>query len=133
MNIVERIFIQNEKIEKFSERNALRKFLEYIGNSVLVAHHAGFDIKMVNKALKRNGLPRLKNRVIDTAVLYKQSRITTNLIDRNKIYSLDEICEAYNIDLNDRHTALGDAYITALVFLKLLARMNKTTVNFRNY
>lgn len=117
--------IQNEKFEKITELEALKKFLNYIQNSVLVAHHAGFDRKMVNRALARHGLPKLKNKVLDTAVLYKKTRIATNLIDRDKIYSLDEIAEAYNIDLIDRHTASGDAYITALIFMKLLSRLNK--------
>ena len=115
--------IQNERFEKISEFDALKKFLSYIQNSVLVAHHAGFDIKMVNKALNRNNLPKLKNKVLDTAVLYKKTRIMTNFIDRDKVYSLDEISEAYNIDLIDRHTASGDAYITALIFMKLLSRL----------
>lgn len=117
--------IQNEKFEKLTELEALKKFLSYIQNSVLVAHHAGFDIKMVNKALSRHGLPKLKNKVLDTSILYKKTRIATNLIDRDKIYSLDEIAEAYNIDLIDRHTASGDAYITALIFMKLLSRLRK--------
>ena len=117
--------IQNEKFKKLSEQEALKKFLSYIQNSILVAHHAGFDIKMVNKALKRNGFPKLKNKVLDTSILYKKTRIATNLIDRDKVYSLDEIAEAYNIDLTDRHTASGDAFITALIFMKLLNRLSK--------
>ncbi|SDR72191.1 3'-5' exonuclease [Gramella sp. MAR_2010_147] len=117
--------IRNEKFDKLLEIEALKKFLYYIQNSVLVAHHAGFDIKMINEALKRQGLPKLKNRVLDTSVLFKKTRILTNLIDRDKVYSLDEIAEAYNIDLTDRHTASGDAYITALIFMKLLSRLKK--------
>ena len=117
--------IQNEKFKKLPELEALKKFLSYIQNAVLVAHHAGFDIKMINKALVRNGLPKLKNKVLDTAVLYKKTRISTNFIDRDKVYSLDEIAEAYNIELIDRHTASGDAYITALIFMKLLSRLSK--------
>lgn len=117
--------IQNEKFKKTSEIDALKEFLRYIGNNVLVAHHAGFDIKMINKALARHDLPKLKNKVLDTAVLYKSTRIITNLINRDKIYSLDEIAEAYNIDVADRHTASGDAYITAIIFMKLLSRIDK--------
>ncbi len=118
--------IQNEKFDKLSEIEALKKFLEYIQNSVLVAHHARFDVKMVNHALARHGLPKLKNKVLDTAILYKSTRIATNLIDRDKVYSLDEIAEVYNIDLTDRHTAAGDAYITAIIFMKLLSRLKNT-------
>ncbi|MCH4823901.1 3'-5' exonuclease [Gramella lutea] len=117
--------IQNEKFEKVPELEGLKNFLNYVQNSVLVAHHAGFDFKMINRALNRHGLPKLKNKVLDTAVLYKSTRIATNLINRDKIYSLDEIAEAYNIELTDRHTASGDAYITAIIFMKLLGRINK--------
>lgn len=118
--------IQNEKFDKLSEIEALKKFLRYIQNSVLVAHHARFDVTMVNKALARHGLPKLKNKVLDTAVLYKNTRIITNLIDRDRSYSLDEIAEAYNIDVTDRHTASGDAYITAIIFMKVRSRLSGT-------
>ncbi|MUP45894.1 3'-5' exonuclease [Gramella sp. BOM4] len=117
--------IKKEKFEKISELEALKGFLNYIQNSILVAHHAGFDVKMINKALERHGLPKLRNKVLDTAALYSKTRITSNLIDRDKTYSLDEIAEAYNIDLIERHTAAGDAYITALIFMKLLNRLSK--------
>ena len=125
--------IKNERFEKISEYEALKKFLNYIQNSIIVAHYAGFDIKMVNKALKRNNLPKLKNKVLDTAVLYKKTRIMTNLIDRDKVYSLDEIAEAYNVDLIERHTASGDAFITAIIFLKLLGRIrNKKELTLKD-
>lgn len=118
--------IKNEKIETFTETQALEQFLKFIGNAVLVAHHANFDITMINLALKRNGLPKLKNKVIDTAYLYRATRIKSNLIDPKKIYSLDEIAENFDIDVSDRHTAAGDAFITAILFLKTLNLLNKT-------
>ena len=117
--------IKNERILQISEEDAVKKFLRFIGNSVLVAHHANFDITMINASLKRMDLPKLKNRVLDTGTLYKKTRITSNLIDRNENYSLDEIAEAYNIDVKDRHTAAGDAFITAIAFLKILGRLDK--------
>lgn len=117
------ILKNNEQEEKMAEEEAVRKFLEYIGNSVLVAHHAGFDIGMVNAALRRMQLPNLKNTVLDTAHLYKRSRIISNLIDQRKVYSLDEIAAAFTIDVKDRHTAAGDAFITALAFLTIMGRL----------
>ena len=116
--------IQNERIETLSEEEAVKAFLKFIGNSVLVAHHAGFDLGMINEALSRMGLPRLKNKVLDTVNLYRGTRIISNLINREKSYSLDEIAETYNIDTKDRHTAAGDAFITALAFLTILGKLN---------
>ncbi len=121
--------IQNEEIKTYSEEEAVKKFLRYIGNSVLVAHHAGFDIGMINAALQRMSLPKLKNQVLDTGRLYRASRITSNLIDRNKNYSLDELAETFQIDIRDRHTAAGDAMITAVAFLKILSRLKEKETN----
>ena len=121
--------IQNEKIKTISESEALKNFLDYIGNSILVAHHAYFDITMLNHALKRMGLPKLKNRILDTGRLYKATRISSNLIDQEKRYSLDEIAESLNIDVTDRHTAAGDAYITAIAFLKILIIFSQHSQN----
>lgn len=120
--------IKNEKFETLTETRALEQFLDYIGNAVLVAHHANFDITMINQALKRNGLPKLKNKVLDTLSLYRATRIKSNLIDQKKMYSLDEIAENYDIDVSDRHTAAGDALITAIIFLKTLNILNKKRV-----
>lgn len=116
--------LRNERLETLSEQEAIEQFLRFIGNNVLVAHHAHFDITMINNALGRNGLPNLKNKVLDTATLYRASRIKTILIDEHQNYTLDAIAENYGIDLSDRHTAAGDALITALVFLKTLSRLN---------
>lgn len=110
--------LQNSKKKKFSEEDAIKKFLIYIEDSVLIAHHAVFDIKMINQSLNRMGLPNLKNEVIDTMDLYSSTRIKSNFIDKRAQYSLDQIAEAYSINLMDRHTAPGDALIAALIFLK---------------
>lgn len=118
--------LKNEDLIKISEEEAIHKFLKYIGNSVLVAHHAHFDITMINAALKRLGLPPLMNLVLDTGVLYKKTRITSNLVDKNKNYTLDELAQAYDIDVKDRHTAAGDAFITAISLIKILGRLDKT-------
>ncbi|HUH27707.1 3'-5' exonuclease [Gelidibacter sp.] len=110
--------IQHSKRKKFAEEDAIKKFLIYIEDSVLIAHHAVFDIKMINRSLNRMGLPNLKNKVVDTMDLYSSTRIKSNFIDKRAHYSLDDIAEAYAINLTDRHTAPGDALIAALIFLK---------------
>jgi DNA polymerase-3 subunit epsilon len=104
---------------------ALEKFLDYIENSIIVAHHAGFDIGMLNSALRRNGLPKLKNAVIDTGVIYRKTFIKSYLVQPKTNYTLDELAEKFSISKKDRHTALGDAYITAVAFLKIVSRLRE--------
>ncbi|MFK5971953.1 MAG: 3'-5' exonuclease [Flavobacteriaceae bacterium] len=110
---------------RISEVEALEQFLGYLGNAIIVAHHAMFDIQMINKALGRNGLPKLKNRYLDTSTLYKKTRIRSNLLQQQEIYTLDELADKFDITKKDRHTALGDAYITAIVFLRILNRLKE--------
>ncbi|MEI6866005.1 3'-5' exonuclease [Flavicella sp.] len=117
--------LKSEKVQKLEEIEALIRFLDYIKGSVLVAHHAGFDIGIINKALKRHSLGKLKNDVLDTGILFKRSKHIVNIIDPNKNYTLDEIAIELKITPKDRHTAAGDAFITALSFLKILPKLNK--------
>ncbi|ASV28825.1 3'-5' exonuclease [Maribacter cobaltidurans] len=120
--------LNNSKRDCISEELAIQKFLEYVGNNVVVAHHAGFDIGMINSALKRLGLPKLKNKSLDTGVLYKQTLIKSYLVQPQEHYSLDDLAEKYSISKKDRHTALGDAYITALAFVKILSKIKEKKV-----
>lgn len=107
-----------------TEEDAVKEFLSYIGNAVLVAHHVAFDVGMINRVLYRMGLPKLKNKTLDTMRLYRATRINSNLIDKERSYSLDELAENLNISVKDRHTAAGDAYITAIAFLKTVSRLS---------
>lgn len=119
--------LKEEKKDKATEIEALKNFLSYIGNAPIIAHHTMFDVNMINKALDRNGLPPLKNKLLDTVVLYKKSLLRSSLIERKDHYSLDELADKFNISKKDRHTALGDAYITALLFLKILKKLKEKT------
>lgn len=112
--------LKEGKLSKLSEAEAMEQFIGYIGNAVLVAHHAAFDIEMINTALKRLNLPKLKNKTIDTGILYKKLEGKKDLH-----FNLDVLCEEFNIPKHDRHTAAGDAFITALLFLKIIAKLKK--------
>lgn len=116
--------LKKGKLHQIEELAALKLFLAYIKNDILVAHHIGFDYKMINEALLRNGLGKLKNRKLDTGTLYKKSK---HIIYRDNLknYSLDDLCEELKIQKIDRHTAIGDALITAIAFQKIVGRLNK--------
>jgi len=115
----------------YAEKQALEEFIGYIGSSILVAHHARFDIGMINMSLKRHYGSRytLKNKVLDTATLEKRlvSPVSHHYASQDD-YTLDTLSNKYSIALYDRHTAIGDAYITAQLFLKQLIRLEKRGV-----
>lgn len=94
--------------------SALMEFLKYIGPRILVAHNAPFDLAFINIKLGEAIGTRMVNPVIDTVML--ASALYPNLGD----YSLENLAPRFKIDLCNRHSAAGDARITAELFLCLL-------------
>jgi len=110
--------LKEGKEEKQSEAAAVVQFVDFIKDSTLVGHHVRFDIMMVNAALGRMGLGKLKNRSMDTDLMYRKFKG----LQEDQHTSLDELCQVFKIQKSDRHTAVGDAFITALIFLRLKNR-----------
>jgi DNA polymerase-3 subunit epsilon len=112
---------------------ALEHFLQTLRADIVVAHHAGFDVRMVEQSIRRNYASSffLYNHILDTAHLAKKLELPDTpkeYIDHSK-FTLDSLCERYNISQADRHTAWGDAYITAKLMLILLKRLKARGVN----
>jgi DNA polymerase-3 subunit epsilon len=112
-------------LDRPKELEALQQFLDFLGDSIIIAHHTNFDMTMLNKALERNGLPVIKNKTLDTATLYKKTLIKSYLLERKEHYTLDDLADKFDISKKDRHTAMGDAYITAIAFLKILKKLRE--------
>ncbi|RUT71887.1 3'-5' exonuclease [Flavobacterium cupreum] len=115
-------------VQRPTELEALQQFLAFLGDSVIIAHHTIFDVTMINRALERNGLPLLTNLTLDTAILYKKTLIKSHLFERKDHYTLDDLADKFDISKKDRHTALGDAYITAIAFLKIVKKLKEKKV-----
>lgn len=111
--------LKEPKQEKFVEAEAMIQFLNFIKDATLVGHNVNLDIEMINQALKRLDLGRLKNPVMDTNTLYQRLKG----LPEDSQSSLDDLCDALKIGKSDRHTASGNAYTTALVFLKLKRKL----------
>lgn len=116
--------LPGEPGERLTEEETTRQFVDYAGNSVLVGHHAAFDLKVLNQALKRLNTGPLQNEVLDTAQLARRLHPTAHFQNPGD-YRLDRLCERFGVPLNDRHTAAGDAFLTAVLFLKILGRLEK--------
>ena len=100
---------------ELTEDVAVKTFLDFIGSATLVGHHVNFDIAMINAVLNRLSAGKLRNKSLDTNTLFKSEGQFS--VEQN--FSLDELCERYKIKTSNRHTALGDAYITAQIFQRL--------------
>ncbi len=118
---------RDEAREGFDEPTALELFLDYLRDGVIVGHHIGHDIRMLNAAYERHFQMQLLNRALDTMDLtlhlkddgvFKEDEMATG-------FTLDALCDMFGVVPHDRHTAGGDAFITAQIFLRLLKYATK--------
>ncbi|MBA4396312.1 MAG: DNA polymerase III subunit epsilon [Syntrophus sp. (in: bacteria)] len=101
---------------------ALQPFLRFIDGNVLVGHNIEFDLGFINHKLKKYCRIKIDNQVLDTITLAKFLGI------RSQGFSLDDLLAFYGIESVGRHTALGDALMTADVFLRLLAALKEHSI-----
>jgi len=113
-NIVELTGITNDMVKDMPTIDkVLPKFQEFIGDSILVAHNASFDIGFLREQYKRIGR-ELRNPILDTLELSR------NLLPQLKSHKLNTIAKYLNISLINHHRAVDDAKATAEIFIKFL-------------
>jgi DNA polymerase III subunit epsilon len=112
----------DESRRGMEEPEALERFLDYVRDGVIVGHHIGHDIATFDAGYERHWGTRLLNRSLDTMDLTLYLEQDGAFAGRPPIrqFTLDALCEMFGVIPHDRHTASGDAFITAQVFLRLL-------------
>lgn len=105
--------LEREGAKDFRE-NA-QAFLDFIGDSPLIAHNSDFDKNFINAELERAGYPRLSGkRFIDTLKIARAKFPGSPA-------SLDALCKRFDISLSarDTHGAIIDSQLLASVYLEL--------------
>lgn len=100
---------------RFAEADVCEAFLDFVADSAIVAHNAGFDRSFINAELERAGRAAIHEaRWIDTLSI-AQKRFP------GMYNSLDALCRRFRISLaeRDKHGALIDARLLAAVYLEL--------------
>jgi DNA polymerase-3 subunit epsilon len=95
----------------------LPTLLEFIGDSVIVAHNARFDVGFLNAALLRNDREPLTNRVLDTVALAR--RVLRGSVPDCKLATL---AKWLRLPHQPSHRALDDALATADLLHVLIER-----------
>ena len=103
--------------------DVLEDLLAYLGPAVVVGHHIAVDMAALNGAARELFDLELGNPALDTMSLALGLERSGALPPGPRAdFSLDALCRRFGIEPHDRHTAAGDAFLTAQVFQRLLAR-----------
>lgn len=102
-------------------QRACEMFVDYIGTAPLVAFHAAFDRGFLSRAVKTYAEVPLDNAWLDLAEL------APVLHPEVRAKALDEWLRHFDIAVDQRHHASSDALATAMLFLRLLARIDPSS------
>ena len=90
----------------------LPQFKAFVGEAVLVAHNIAFDLSFL-KAQEQSCGVRFDNSVLDTMLL------SATLYEHTDDHTLDGLARRFGIEMRNRHTALGDAVVTAAALVAM--------------
>ncbi|MCX7990933.1 MAG: 3'-5' exonuclease [Proteobacteria bacterium] len=105
---------------------ALKDFYRFSQDSVMVAYNVAFDFEFIRHASILSMGYSPKERTLCAFELIKKILF---FLDK---YDLEVVCDYFDIKINNRHRALGDARATALLFLKILDILRKIGINSFN-
>jgi DNA polymerase-3 subunit epsilon len=99
-------------------KEAIERFLYYIGNRKLAGYYLEFDVAMVNRYTKEMFGIRLPNRQEEVSAIYYDKKI--EMIPQGNIdLRFDTILRELSLPKLKAHDALNDAVMTAMIYLKL--------------
>lgn len=109
------------------EAEVLRALLPRLSGAVVVGHNIWFDALMLDEAMQRHLGIRFLNPMIDCGKMAMNELIPFHRVGyaRQRTPTIEDICGHLNLPMPDRHTAEGDAFIAAELFLLLAGRMRR--------
>ncbi len=99
-----------------SPLEAVKAFIEFIGDRMLVAHNASFDMSFISKVASDNGL-EFKNSYLDTVSM---SRFTNPELKRHK---LNIVADYFGIGEFNHHRASDDAEMASKIFYRMIEKL----------
>ena len=99
-----------------SPDEAVRSFLDFAGDRILVAHNADFDAGFIRAAAEAAGIP-FSNTYLDTVAL---SRYVNPEL---KTHKLDVLANYFKLGNFNHHRACDDAAMLAMIFFKMVEKL----------
>ena len=100
------------------------KFVDFIGDAVLVAHNAPFDMGFIKRDIKKYLNIDLENSVIDTL------QMARDLFPDLKKYGLGDLNKVLGLALENHHRAVDDSQATANMFIIFLEKYKEKGIEY---
>lgn len=109
------------------EKQLLEKLVPLLSGAVIVGHHIAFDVAMLNIAMEQHFSTHLRNQLLDTAYFASRELEAFRMTGytNQQPPSMEDVCTQLNIPIAERHTADGDVFTTAQIFLILRGRLKR--------
>lgn len=101
---------------------AHKSYRDFAGDHLILGYSLGFDLAVLKTEHERAGRPWKAPRALDVRELVRV--LNPPLPD----FSLDKIAAWLGVDVEGRHTALGDAFVTGEILLALLPRLREAGI-----
>ncbi|MBC7742686.1 MAG: exonuclease [Bdellovibrionaceae bacterium] len=99
-------------------KSEIKKFCEFIDGSILLAHHAPFDLGFLTIEIEKAGLPFPNTLQMCTSLIARALLTTTN-------HKLQTLVKELNLTGGSAHRAYDDAYACLQVFFKSCEKLGE--------
>lgn len=106
--------------------DVLKDFKRWVGDAILVAHNASFDMGFLNVGYQKAGLEKANNPVIDTLELARF------LYPELKNHRLNTLAKKFNVELTQHHRAIYDAEATGYLLMIMLKDANEKGILYHD-
>jgi len=140
--------IEQENVDNARDMEpVMRDFHEWMGDAILVAHNADFDMGHLEANFAKIGLPRPTNPVIDTLALARLmyhaelgifwNVVTDEKMDERfrkkmKMFNLKALARFFSVELTQHHRAIYDARATGEAFIGMLNDVARMGIRSHN-
>jgi len=108
LNITEDMVRQESPFQEI-----LPQFKSFVGDAVLVAHNGAFDMNFLQLMAVKSGV-KFENPILDTLLL-------SAIVEKDRTdHTLENISRWLEVDVPGSYTTMGDCFVTAQIFLRLL-------------
>lgn len=122
--VIEKTGITNSELRLApSLPEVLPKFLDFIGNSVVIGHNVNFDINFIYDATQNHNLAFFSNDFIDTL------RFSRLLFKEYQNHRLEDLAERFKIKKYRMHRALSDCFATADCYTYMVNYMEQSSID----